>query len=973
MNADRTAQTWQWVARRDGTAAYREVSWRKGQAGDALVQKLATLAVPLAEEESLDLAGTVGKLRDAFDRDKVTKKFFDHFKAEHKAFLGAIDGIAAESAREWYASVMLNRLMFVYFIQKKRFLAGDEHYLRNRLNQVGKLKGKGKFQTFYRLFLLKLFHEGFNKPLKERKLEAELKALIGNVPYLNGGLFDLHDLEDPKTHPDLDIPDAAFTRLFTFFDGYDWHLDVRPLATGKEIDPDILGYIFEKYINQKQMGAYYTKEDITDYIGKNTIVPRLFDMAKAGCAVAFEPGSALWCLLSDNPDRYLYPAVRKGVIDERGEIIPLPAEIEKGVLAVPERRGWNRPAAAGFGLPTETWREHVARRKRCLEIRAQLRAGEVSSINDLITLNLDIRKFAADVLDTCEGPDLLRAFYNAIIQISVLDPTCGSGAFLFAALNILQPIYDACLRRMNGFVADAEVLGKPAPQDFVHWLNEAKSHPNRDYFVLKSIIVRNLYGVDIMEEAVEICKLRLFLKLVAQVEPDPKAENQGLEPLPDIDFNIRAGNTLVGFATKVDVEKAHKGEMGHEAIFEEIVHDSLVLSNKFKTWRDHQAGIEAGTHGVEWSKTDLRKDLDKLRDQLDRMLAGVYGVDADKPKKFAEWRSSHQPFHWFAEFYGIMARGGFDVVIGNPPYVEFAKTKGEYLLMGYETIKCGNLFVYVYERCFQIAMKARLGLILPLSLLSTDRMIKGRRLFANRTIWASSYDIRPASLFEGIAQRLTILLQDCQPRKGSESYSGGYRRWANIERENLVQLSEFASNRSDLDSCLIVKVSSNLECSILSKIAGPLLVSGSEAPTRTLYVHRICRYFIKSLDFVPYFKGADGKLGKSEDYKPFIFKTDVTDRISCLLNSSLFYWYWRSYGDGFHCGYGDVERMPLADTIRDSKYNFEPLLTLMMNSLKQNSILKTIRTQKGAITYQEFSPAASALIRKYTLQRKATA
>ncbi len=63
------------------------------------------------------------------------------------------------------------------------------------------------------------------------------------------------------------------------------------------------------------------------------------------------------------------------------------------------------------------------------------------------------------------------------------------------------------------------------------------------YFILKSIIVNNLYGVDIMEEAVEICKLRLFLKLVAQVETPAR-----LEPLPDIDFNIRAGNTLVGYA-----------------------------------------------------------------------------------------------------------------------------------------------------------------------------------------------------------------------------------------------------------------------------------------------------------------------------------------------------------------------------------------------------------------------------------------
>ncbi len=82
-------------------------------------------------------------------------------------------------------------------------------------------------------------------------------------------------------------------------------------------------------------------------------------------------------------------------------------------------------------------------------------------------------------------------------------------------------------------------------------LEEVRKHSSRDYFVLKSAIVNNLYGVDIMEEAVEICKLRLFLKLVAQIE-----DVRHLEPLPDIDFNIRPGNTLVGFATYGDVEVA---------------------------------------------------------------------------------------------------------------------------------------------------------------------------------------------------------------------------------------------------------------------------------------------------------------------------------------------------------------------------------------------------------------------------------
>ena len=100
-------------------------------------------------------------------------------------------------------------------------------------------------------------------------------------------------------------------------------------------------------------------------------------------------------------------------------------------------------------LPTETWREHVARRNRCLELREKLKSGEVHTVNDLITLNLDIWQFARDAIVNSEGPELLRAFWHAIEKVTVLDPTCGSGAFLFAALRILESLYSDCLERMR--------------------------------------------------------------------------------------------------------------------------------------------------------------------------------------------------------------------------------------------------------------------------------------------------------------------------------------------------------------------------------------------------------------------------------------------------------------------------------------------------------------------------------------------
>ena len=485
VTEDRSRQSWMWVRREPGKPlAVRTHEYDCGQPGDSLLQKLQILYVSLEDEEAgLSTVAVAGRARAAFDIERVTKQFYKDFDAHRLAFLKFIDGIGEVADREWYASVMLNRLMFVYFIQRKGFLDGDRDYLRQRLERCKKEHGKDTFYTFYRYFLLRLFHEGFGKRRKDRA--PDLEKLLGNIPYLNGGLFDVHELEKPERYgKEIQIPDQAFDRIFDYFDKYQWHLDERPLRADNEINPDVLGYIFEKYINQKQMGAYYTKEDITEYISKNTVLPFLFDAARAKCKVAFEnaDGPTVWDLLRDNPDRYIYPAVRHGT-DKK-----LPAGIAAGLdpnqpNLIERRQPWNKPAPAEYALPTEIWRETVARRQRCEAIRAKLAAGEVREVNDFITLNLDLRQFAQDVVQNCEGPDLLMAFWQAITGITVLDPTGGSGAFIFAALNILEPQYEACLDRMEGFLAEWGENGKKAHPNyhkkFTEVLTRVDAHPNR--------------------------------------------------------------------------------------------------------------------------------------------------------------------------------------------------------------------------------------------------------------------------------------------------------------------------------------------------------------------------------------------------------------------------------------------------------------------------------------------------------------
>ena len=748
--SDLNTQYWQWVKREAGRPdRIRTHIYTGGLSGEALIQKLEHLVFTLAEEEDIDLVEVSGRVRAAFDVEPVTRRFYDRFKQEHKAFLGFIGGITATADREWYASLMLNRMMFIYFIQKQGFLDGDTDYLRNRLERVRRKQGHGKFHSFYREFWRRLFHEGLGRPEADRA--PELAELLGRVPYLNGGLFDVHDLE--RDNADLHIPDDAFERIFAFFEAYQWHLDDRPLRNDNEINPDVLGYIFEKYINQKQMGAYYTKEDITGYISRNTVIPFLFDRARRDCAIAFKPGGGVWRLLSDDPDRYFYDSVRHGIsydLHRTTDLLApraLPAEIAEGVDDVSKRGAWNKPAELEYALPTETWREHVARRRHYEEVRAKLAAGEVDSINDLITYNLDIERFAQDVIAGSEGPELVRAFWKALKAVSVLDPTCGSGAFLFAALNILEPLYSACLDAMRGFLDDLARSGrKHRPEklrDFRHALTEVDRHASERYFILKSIVIGNLYGVDIMEEAVEICKLRLFLKLVAQLE-----RYDQIEPLPDIDFNIRAGNTLVGFTSLAEVKRALSSDLIRQLSLPDIEERAEVADRAFTQFRTMQTEDDLDAGAFAGAKSELRRRLGDLREELNGYLAGDYGVK--NKAALGRWLKSHQPFHWFVEFHGVMHRGGFDVIIGNPPYIQYKKVEDSYRVQGFRTLQCGDLYAYTLERTKRLVHRhGRLGLIVPISFVSSNLFAPLRELFwqARRPLWLSHFQIGRGSCF----------------------------------------------------------------------------------------------------------------------------------------------------------------------------------------------------------------------------------
>ncbi len=363
-DARRIQSLWYYVKREDGKAHPREHWYFKGQPGDLFLSKLSGMVVDLSEfdaEGAIEVTKVARKLKEALDVERVTKKFFGEFAEHHIEFLKLISGISNEHDRRWYASALLNRLMFTYFLQRKGFIdGGDQKYLQNKLAA----SHTHKPDNYYRDFLRLLFFEGFAKPVDKRSEEA--KAMLGEIKYLNGGLFLEHRIE--IENPDIRIPDRAFENLFGLFERYSWNLNDTPGDDDDEIRPEVLGYIFEKYINQKAFGAYYTRIEITDYLCEQTIHKLILARVNA---MAMPPG----------------PAPRPGALFPREDT----------------------------GLFVER---------------------EYDSMSDLL-MNLNGR--------------LCRWLMKEVLpEITLLDPACGSGAFLVAAMKTLINIYSAVIGRIEG-------------------------------------------------------------------------------------------------------------------------------------------------------------------------------------------------------------------------------------------------------------------------------------------------------------------------------------------------------------------------------------------------------------------------------------------------------------------------------------------------------------------------------------------
>ena len=343
--------------------------------------------------------------------------------------------------------------MFVYFIQRKGFLDGDRDYLRNRLNRCQKEQGKDKFYTFYRYFLLRLFHEGFGNAARNARRISKNSSAASRIS--TAACLTSMNIEKPnamaKTSRFPTRPSSASSITSTNTSGI-W-TSARCATTTKSI-PTCSATSSRNTSTRNKWGRI-TRRRTSPNTSARTPSCRSCSTPPAPSArsplkIPTARPSGICCAKiptatsthARQKGRGQFRCRKKSHAGHQRRVQARRLEQTRARRICPAHRNLarsRRPAPALRGSP-----------------KANSPLAKCASINDFITLNLDIRQFAQDVIQNCEGPDLLMAFWQAITTITVLDPTGGSGAFLFAALNILEPLYEACLDRMEAFVAELE-------------------------------------------------------------------------------------------------------------------------------------------------------------------------------------------------------------------------------------------------------------------------------------------------------------------------------------------------------------------------------------------------------------------------------------------------------------------------------------------------------------------------------------
>ncbi len=579
----------------------------------------------------------LGALKDAFDVEPVTKEFFKQYKALFERAEGVITGFADTEERKQFVQTLFNRLMFVYFLSRKGWLRydGNTDYLNALWDAYD---DHPDHDNFYNHRLTFLFFQGLNNP-DSRDVRGGLDFLIGDVPFLNGGLFEETDLDQ---RPGIHVPDHAIRPLMTeLFDRFNFTvMESTPFDIEVAVDPEMLGKVFEELITARHdSGAYYTPRPVVSFMCREALKGYLESHLPV-------------------PDSFGDPL-------GSGPPAPVPDSFRDPLGSPPARKGADPRTSRGMG-----------------DGSAQDPAKGVAAANDPIAQFIDHHD--ASGLSLADA----RAISQALDEVTVVDPACGSGAYLVGMMQELVELQTALY---------SEQLKQDARS-----LYQLKLH----------IIERNLYGVDLDPFAVNIAMLRLWLSLAIEYEHDQP------EPLPNLDFKILEGDSLLG---------PDPSEVNQSAY---LISQTDLAKLKAAYMRETDPS----------AKARLREQIADRQTQLREAMGDVVAEEA---------------LDWRVEFAEIFAKGGFNVVLANPPYVV---VKGDVLRSLYRSSVYGRMNTYglFLHRCLQtIADGGQLVFINPRTLL-TDRYFRNLRIHIKQRS-----EVRGVVLIEDRHNTFDRVLQEC--------------------------------------------------------------------------------------------------------------------------------------------------------------------------------------------------------------------
>jgi hypothetical protein len=309
--------------------------------------------------------------------------------------------------------------------------------------------------------------------------------------------------------------------------------------------------------------------------------------------------------------------------------------------------------------------------------------------------------------------------------------------------------------------------------------------------------------------------------------------------------------------------------------------------------------------------------------------------------------------------------GGFDVIIGNPPWKEYSVVRKIYTVLNSRTEKSGNLYGICIER--SLNLRSSLGLlsfIVQLPLVNSSRMISVRNLLKERSssIFTVTYDDRPSKLFEGLQHcRSTIFISQAKRDTNIPVIATTkYQRWSAEVRENIFPLLRYTKiEKQPFYSDQFPKYASNLEGSLFEKVQAAQkyktgLVFRQHSNEHFVFYQEATQYWIKAIVGLPFYAN-DGEV-EAPPHGRFLYfdNSNVAHAVVALLNSSLFYVYFIAFGDCFHLSDKLVSEFPITTRILEDT-QLMALGKKLMTNLKANAEQKTIKTKDGQeISYDNY-------------------